>query len=517
MPDMEPEITASDILCAETPGPPCVLVLFGASGDLAHRKLIPALARIHSRGLLSDRFCLIGCARTPWSDDQFRGLARQSITAACPGYPADLLDTLVRRFSYVHGEYDGPDLYSHVRARIAEAQQRLDLRGNVIAYLAVPPGLFGTIIQHLADAGLACAQEEPLGQTRLVIEKPFGRDLASAAALNRTIARCFAESRIYRIDHYLGKETVQNILMFRFANAVFEPIWNRHYIDHIQITIAEAIGVEHRGRYYDEAGALRDMVQNHLLQMLALVAMEPPATFEADSIRDERAKVLRAIRPFPLDRLDTVLVRGQYGPGRLPGEPGPVVGYLEEPGVQPGSRTETFVAAKLFIDNWRWKDVPVYVRTGKRLAVKNTEIAVVFRQVPHSLFAAVGLDPMPANVLVLRIQPKEGMGLSLQAKRPGSKLCMGTLNMSFNYETVFRVEMPEAYERLLLDCMLGDQTLFMRFDSVETTWRLLDPVLRALESDGGSLHRYAAGARSFPACDQLIRRDGRAWRDLAAG
>jgi len=390
----------------------------------------------------------------------------------------------------------------------------MDLQGNVIVYLAVPPALFGPITQHLAEAGLACAGEAPLARTRLVIEKPFGRDLASATALNRAIAHCFAEPQIYRIDHYLGKETVQNILMFRFANAIFEPIWNRHYIDHIQITIAEAIGVEHRGRYYDEAGALRDMVQNHMLQMLALVAMEPPATFEADSIRDERAKVLRAIRPFPLDRLDTVVVRGQYGPGRLPGEPSPVPGYLEEPGVRPGSRTETFVAAKLLIDNWRWKDVPIYVRTGKRMAFKNTEIAVVFRQVPHSMFAAAGLDPMPANVLVLRIQPREGMGLSLQAKQPGSKLCMGTLNMRYHYETVFRTEMPDAYERLLLDCMVGDQTLFMRFDSVETTWRLLDPVLRVCESGAGSVHRYAAGASTFPACDQLMGLDGRAWRDL---
>jgi len=500
-----------DTVCAETPGPACALVLFGASGDLAHRKLIPSLAQIHNRGLLNDRFCLIGCSRTPLSDQQFRNQAGQSIAAACPRCPADRIDPLLARFYYVSGDYNGPDLYPLLKDRLADLNRDFDLEGNVIYYLAVPPLLYGPIAQHLAGAGLACTDAGRPSQTRLVVEKPFGADLASAVELNRTIGRCFDESQIYRIDHYLGKETVQNILMFRFANAIFEPIWNRQYIDHVQITIAETLGVEHRGTYYDQAGALRDMVQNHLLQMLALVAMEPPVAFEADPIRDERVKLLRTIRPFPLDNLGAFMVCGQYGPGRLLGQP--VSGYIDEPGVGPKSKTETFVAAKLFVDNWRWKDVPFYLRTGKRLAAKNTEIAVTFRQVPHLMFASMGLDQVPANTLVLHIQPKEGISLSFQAKRPGSKMCMGTLNMSFSYEAVFGVEMPEAYQRLLLDCMLGDQMLFMRFDSVEATWRLLDPVLNAW--DRLPLYRYPAGSHSFPACDQLMELDGRTWRDMA--
>ena len=510
MPEIEPKMVSLDVVCAETPGPACALVLFGASGDLAHRKLIPSLAQIHNRGLLNDRFFLIGCARTPLTDGTFRDTARESIAAS--HYPASKIDPLLSRFHYISGDYDRPDLYALLKERLADLNRRFDLEGNVIYYLAVPPVLYGPIARHLADAGLVCTEGDTRRRTRLVVEKPFGRDLASAVELNRTIARCFDESQIYRIDHYLGKETVQNILMFRFANALFEPIWNRTYIDHVQITIAETLGVEHRGAYYDQAGAIRDMVQNHLLQMLALVAMEPPAAFEAEAIRDERVKVLRAMRPLSLDDLGSVVVRGQYGPGRLLGQP--VSAYVDEPGVGPNSTTETFVAAKLFIDNWRWKDVPFYVRTGKRLAAKNTEIAVTFRRVPHSMFASVGLDPVPANTLVLRIQPREGISLSLQAKRPGSKICMGTLNMGFGYEAAFGVEMPEAYQRLLLDCMLGDQTLFMRFDSVEATWKLLDPILRACPSDGLPLHRYPAGSSSFPACDRLTEQDARTWRDL---
>ena len=413
MPEIEPKMVSLDIVCAETPGPACALVLFGASGDLAHRKLIPSLAQIHNQGLLNEHFCLIGCARTPFTDAQFRETARESIAAArCP---VDRIDPLLARFSYISGDYDQPDLYGRLKDRLADLNRRFDLGGHVIYYLAVPPVLYGPIAGHLASAGLAVSAADSPMQTRLVVEKPFGRDLASAMELNRTMARSFDESQIYRIDHYLGKETVQGILMFRFANAIFEPIWNRTYIDHIQITIAETLGVEHRGAYYDQAGAIRDMVQNHMLQMLALVAMEPPAAFEADAIRGERVKVLRAVRPLPQDDLGSVVVRGQYGPGQMLGQS--VNGYVDEPGVASLSKTETFAAAKLWIDNWRWQGVPFYVRTGKRLAAKNTEIAVAFRQVPHSMFASVGLDRMPANNLVLRIQPREGISLSFQAKR----------------------------------------------------------------------------------------------------
>jgi glucose-6-phosphate 1-dehydrogenase len=510
MPQIQPRMVPPDIVCAEPPAPPCALVLFGASGDLANRKLIPSLCQLHGRALLNDRFFLIGCARTPLSDTQFRDSSRQAVLAA--GGDADPPESLLARFAYLAGDYDRPDLYVTLKERLADLNGLLGPDGTIIYYLAVPPSLYGTIAQRLAEAGLSRPMQDGHPRPRLVVEKPFGRDLATAAELNRTITNCFDESQIYRIDHYLGKETVQNILMLRFANAIFEPIWNRHYVDHVQITIAETVGVEHRGSYYDRAGAIRDMVQNHMLQMLALVAMEPPDAFEAGPIRDERVKLLRAIRPLDPATLETCLVRAQYGDAVLSGRP--VNGYREEPGVAGGSKTETFVAARLYIDNWRWKDVPFYLRTGKRMAARVTEIAVSFKAVPHSMFTCVGLAQIPANTLILRIQPEEGVSLLLQAKKPGSKICMGTLDMAFSYEALFGVRMPEAYQRLLLDCMLGDQTLFMRFDSVEATWRWLDPVLKASESGGLPLHAYPAGASSFPQCDQLIQREGRQWRGL---
>jgi glucose-6-phosphate 1-dehydrogenase len=346
------------------------------------------------------------------------------------------------------------------------------------------------------------------------VEKPFGRDLYSAVELNKIIHRCFDESQIYRIDHYLGKETVQNILMFRFANTIFEPVWNRNYIDSIQITIAEAIGVEHRASYYDQTGALRDMFQNHMLGMLSLVAMEPPASFEAENIRDEKVKLLQSVQPFTDETILRDIVRGQYTTGMIEGKK--VVGYRDEPEVDPQSKTETFVAARIFIDNLRWKGVPFYLRTGKRLACKDTEIVITFKEVPHSMFAAAGLDDMPPNTLVLQIQPEEGISLSFQAKRPGSKICMSTLNMNFSYREIFGTGPPEAYQRLLLDCMIGDQMLFARQDDVEVAWRLLTPVLRTWENNQSVLHEYAAGAESFPAADALIESDGRAWRKLGA-
>jgi glucose-6-phosphate 1-dehydrogenase len=348
---------------------------------------------------------------------------------------------------------------------------------------------------------------------RLVIEKPFGQDLESATQLNERIGHCFDESQIYRIDHYLGKETVQNILMFRFANLIFEPLWNRNYIDHIQITISESIGVGHRANYYDKSGALRDMFQNHMLQILTLATMEPPVSFEADSIRDEKVKLLKAIRPIDIKKINDNFVRAQYGQGKIKAEQ--VKGYLDEKSVAENSKTETFVAARLFIDNWRWKGVPFYLRTGKAMKAKNTEIAVYFKSVPHSLFASVGLDEMPPNVLVFQIQPEEGMTLSFQAKRPGSKICMTTLDMNFNYKNVFLIEMPEAYQRLLLDCMLGDQTLFTRYDTVEASWKLLEPVLQLWQKDEAALYTYPAGSESFPQADDLIGSDGRKWRNIS--
>jgi glucose-6-phosphate 1-dehydrogenase len=345
-----------------------------------------------------------------------------------------------------------------------------------------------------------------------VVEKPFGHDLASALELNSTIQKHFSESQIYRIDHYLGKETVQNILMFRFANAIFEPVWNRNFIDHIQITIAESLGVEHRGGYYDKAGALRDMFQSHILGMLAFVTMEPPASFQPDHIRDEKVKLLRSIRPFDQRSIEKDIVRGQYSAGAIEGKS--VVGYRRELEVDPNSTTETYAAAKVFVDNWRWQGVPFYVRTGKRLARKDTEIAIAFKKVPHSMFVSAGLGDLPANVLVFQIQPEEAISLSFQAKRPGSKACMGTLRMRFGYRDVFGGEAPEAYQRLLLDCMTGDQTLFTRQDDVEVSWNLVTPVLDAWQKWPALPFEYPAGCESFAQADMLIEQDGRRWRGL---
>jgi glucose-6-phosphate 1-dehydrogenase len=501
MKDIHPKVLSTEIVCAETAAPPCALVIFGASGDLVQRKLIPSLLALHHKKLLNDRFCLIGCGRTELSDQAFRELAGQAVDQE-DATQEDKADFLKRLF-FVSGSYDSPDLYRRIRAKLNDLKAIYDYGTRVLFYLSVPPLLYGTIAEHLHLAGLGCSEgDKPQIDASLVVEKPFGRDLASAHELNTTIGHCFKEHQIYRIDHYLGKETVQNILMFRFANTLFEPVWNRNYIDHVQITIAETLGVEHRGAYYDHSGALRDMFQNHMLQMLAMIAMEPPVTFEADSVRDEKLKLLRSLRPLTQQDVGQYFVRGQY------------TGYTSEPGVARDSKTETYVAAKLHIDNWRWRDVHFYLRTGKRLPTKTTEIAVTFKRIPHSLFASFGLDEIPPNVLVMKIQPEEGMSLSFQAKRPGSKLCMGTLNMDFSYEKVFGIKMPESYQRLLLDCMLGDQTLFMRFDTLENTWQHLDPVLKAWEASSEPLPTYEAGSDRFDAASRLIEADGRSWRHL---
>lgn len=501
MKDIHPKVSSIDIACAEAAAPPCALVIFGASGDLVQRKLIPSLMALYQKKLLSDRFCLIGCGRTALSDQAFRALAEKAVAdeEATNEEKADFIS----RLYFVHGAYDSQDLYQDIKSKLVELKAQYKYGTRTLFYLSVPPILYDTISKQLCQAELACPRSSDNQiDANLVIEKPFGRDLASAHLLNETIAHCFKERQTYRIDHYLGKETVQNILMFRFANTIFEPVWNRNYIDHIQITIAETLGVEHRGAYYDHSGALRDMFQNHMLQMLAMIAMEPPITFEADSVRDEKLKVLRCLRPLTEDTVDQYFVRGQYA------------GYTDEPGVNPDSRTETYVAAKLHIDNWRWRDVHFYLRTGKRLPAKTTEIAVTFRKVPHSLFASAGLDDIPPNVLVMKIQPEEGMSLSFQAKRPGSKLCMGTLNMDFSYEDVFGIKMPESYQRLLLDCMLGDQTLFMRFDTLETTWKYLDPVQKAWEKDNSPLPQYQVASQRFKEADELMQQDKRAWRTM---
>ncbi len=514
--EIHPSVAALDMICVESTAPPTAMVVFGASGDLVQRKLLPSIAEIHRRGLLSEQFCLLGVSRTEYSDEQFREIAAGAIRQGAGGVSSEQLTSLLGKFHYLSGDYGDPDTYGRIKNRLEELRRKHNVPGCNLFYLSVPPFLYETIIERLGSASLS-RKDDPECQlrSRLVVEKPFGRDLRSAAQLNQVISRWFEESQVYRIDHYLGKETVQNIMIFRFANAIFEPVWNRNHIDNIQITIAETLGIEHRASYYDKSGAMRDIFQNHMFQMLALVAMEPPTSFDADPVRDEKVKLLRAVRPFDCNwspQAACSIVRGQYGAGRVNGQEAPA--YRSEEGVNPDSRTETYVAARLFLDNWRWKDVPFYLRTGKRLAKKDTEIVVTFKEIPHSLFGSVGLHHMPPNILAFQIQPEEGISLRFQAKRPGSKICIGTLDMKFRYQDIFGGEMPEAYQRLLLDSMAGDQTLFTRFDGIEVTWELLMPILEAWEGSDDRPFEYPAGSESFPEADALLEADGRKWHGL---
>jgi glucose-6-phosphate 1-dehydrogenase len=512
MSDICPTILPQEIACAEVNAPPCGIVVFGASGDLVRRKLLGSVFELFRRGLLSENFYVVGCGRSSFSDEQYRADVDKAVSESVGDVPSDLLRRFTDNIYYIVGDYEQESFYKSIAARLTKLNKVHNVGGSRIFYMAVPPLLYGTIVKGLDSAGLSCPGLPGCERIRIVVEKPFGADLKSANELNNIIQKHFTERQIYRIDHYLGKETVQNILMFRFANTIFEPVWNRNFIDHIQITIAESDGVEHRGGYYDRAGALRDMFQNHILGMLAFVAMEPPVSFDADSVRDEKVKLLQCIRPLTEQSINTDFVRGQYAAGEVGGQK--VCGYRKEPKVDASSTTETYVAARLFVNNWRWQDVPFYLRTGKRLARKNTEIAITFKKVPHSMLVSAGLGDLPANTLVMQIQPEEGISLSFQAKRPGSKVCIGTLRMRFSYAEVFGGEPPEAYQRLLLDCMLGDQTLFTRQDDVEVSWGLLDPVLRAWANKPSMLYEYKAGSESFPQADRLIESEGRTWRHL---
>jgi len=504
--------------CVETVPEAFGLVIFGASGDLTHRKLIPSMFSLFRRNLLPERFFILGCARTPMKDEEFRQKARESVKIRYSDATDESLDDFVRGCAYHAGDYTDPSTYAKLSERLDSLDKEHSIGGNRIFYLATPPSLYCTIAGHLSASGLAKESAESISHAHagphahLVVEKPYGRDLKSAMELDKEIRRYLTEHQIYRIDHYLGKETIQNILMFRFANAVFEPIWNRRYVDHVQITVAESLGVEHRAGYFEQAGLLRDMFQSHILQMLALVAMEPPISFDADRVRDERIKLMRSIRPFPLDDKEQCIVRGQYISGSIDGVDVP--GYRQEPGVANDSQVETSIAAKVFVDNWRWQGVPFYIRAGKRMKRKVSEIAIVFKKVPYSMFAPLTSDEIVPNCLVMNVQPEEGIALTIQAKEPGAKLCMDSLTMDFRYKDIFGVELPDAYERPLLDCMLGDQTLFWRSDGIEVSWSLVTPVLEKWEKEGCPLTFYEAGSLGPREADEFIERDGRKWRKL---
>jgi len=494
----------------EPTAPPCTVVIFGASGDLTKRKLLPALYRLAQQRLIPAEFAIVGLARQEMSDDEFRSQMR----AAVDEHEETELDEAVwRSFAaglfYVAGDFAAGQSFQDLREKLEQVEAERGTSGNRVYYLATAPDFFGVITKQLGDAGLAKPANE--AWTRIIIEKPFGHDLESARALNDELAAVFREEQVYRIDHYLGKETVQNLLVFRFANSIWEPIWNRDYIDHVQITNAEALGVEGRGGFYEKAGAVRDMIQSHVFQVTSLIAMEPPASLEADAIRDQKVKVMRTVRAISADAIEESTVRGQYGPGFVLGDKVP--GYREEAGVDPNSSTETFAALKLYFDNPRWRDVPFYIRSGKRLTRRVTEIAIQFKQTPHALFTECDA-PLEANVLIMRIQPNEGITLRFGAKLPGQAMRIRWVNMDFRYGSSFGLEPPEAYERLLLDCMLGDSTLYARRDMTERGWEIVTPILEAWKNPAPDFPNYAAGSAGPKRAAELMEKDGREWRQL---
>jgi glucose-6-phosphate 1-dehydrogenase len=499
---------------------PFTLVIFGASGDLAHRKLMPAVFGLFADGLLPPGFAVVGFARTAKTDQGFRDEMREAVAASARGssLDAEKWTGFAARLFYHQGDYGDTAAYAALEARL----QTLGAAGNYLFYLAAPPSVFSPVIRGLRDAGLADTHSSGRPWSRLVVEKPFGTDLASARTLNKELLAAFDERQVFRIDHYLGKETVQNILVLRFANSIFEPLWNQKYVDHVQITVAETVGVEGRGSYYDHAGATRDILQNHVMHLVSLVAMEPPASLGADAIRDEKVQVLRSLRSLETD----CLVRARYAAGSLGGKAVP--GYLQEPDVPPTSTTETFVALKTYVDNWRWAGVPFYLRTGKRMPARVTEISVHFKPIPRVLFGAPGREPVEPNVLAMRIQPNEGISLLFDVKVPGHAMRLSPYQMDFGYREAFQKDPPEAYERLILDAALGDGTLFTRGDEVEAAWAFLDPVLSACRvaqppsavhrrGGGATLPDYAAGTWGPAEADRLIESDGRRWQIFRRG
>jgi glucose-6-phosphate 1-dehydrogenase len=491
-----------------TSAEPCSVILFGASGDLAKRKVIPAMYDLAQHNSLGERYAIIGFARTPMTDESFRttiGEAAKTISEVGPIDPAKWNDFSSNLY-YSAGEYGDLNSYAQLAKRLAEIDKEKKLGGNRLFYLSTPPEVYPDIVEQLGRAGLA-KPSNPNSWVRIIIEKPFGRDLASARELNKIVLDVFEEKQVYRIDHYLGKDTVQNLLVLRFGNGIFEPLWNRNYVDHVQITAAETLGVERRGGFYETAGALRDMIQSHVLQLTSLTAVEPPASFDATAVRNEKLKVLQSIRPFNLEMVAQSVVRGQYAPGTVNGAK--LAGYRDEPGVNPNSRTETFVAMKVLIDNWRWAGVPFYLRTGKRLAKRTTEIMIQFRCAPHIVFREREVEP---NRLVLNIQPDEGISVSFGAKRPGTEMSIGNVTMNFSYREAFGGASRSAYATLVNDCLRGDATLFDRGDSVEAAWSLVDPILDVWSAARtGKVPTYPAGTWGPKESDQLLERDDRQW------
>ena len=487
------------------------MVIFGATGDLTHRKLVPALYNLNKDGLLPGHFACVGFARRDKSNSDFRDEMKEGVEKYSRNKPIDpdLWDSFSEHLFYHRSEFDNDEGYESLKKKLAELDNTLGTKGNRLYYLSVPPSYFPLIVEKLSKHGLIYDKDDEKGRfSRVIVEKPFGHDLKSALDLQKELSHHLDESQIYRIDHYLGKETVQNLLVFRFTNPIFEDLWNRKHIDHVQITVAEEIGIGTRGKFFEEAGMLRDIVQNHMMQLVSLVGMEPPTTLKADSIRSEKTKVIEACRPIPLDNLHDSIVRGQYDKGFVDGEA--VKGYREEDNVDPKSKVETFIALKLFIDNWRWAGVPFYLRAGKRLPKRTTEIAITFKDAPKVLYKS----SMP-NTLVIRIQPDEGIALKMNCKVPGLSRLIQPVKMDFRYGTYFGSAPPEAYERLICDAMAGDSTLFARIDEVLASWRLYDPVLEAWKEDPPtSFPNYSAGTWGPKCADRLIGQDGHSWRLL---
>jgi glucose-6-phosphate 1-dehydrogenase len=493
--------------------PPCAIIIFGASGDLASRKLIPGIYEMAREGLLNDGSYILGYARSPMTDEEYRRDCAESVRKFARTKPIDeaLWKKLETRIYYAQADYAAAEDHARVRARLAELDEKHGNPRNRLYYLSTPPSVYEPLIQRLGERQPPVSAEYHPGShwERIIIEKPFGYDLPSARKLNALLHEHFSEEQVFRIDHYLGKETVQNLMVMRFANAIFEPIWNYKYVDHVQITVAETLGVGERGGYYDKSGALRDMVQNHMFQLMALVAMEPPVALDAVSIRDEKVKVFKAIRPIRPSAIDDFAIRGQYGPGQAEGSQTP--GYRREKGVPPDSRTETFAAVKLFIDNWRWSGTPFYLRTGKFLPEKLSEVTVRFRSPPLTLFQKQCDSPVYPNDLVMRIQPEEGISWRLNGKVPGGQMNIKSVALDFLYKSAFNVEPPEAYERLINDAITGDQTLFIRADEAEAAWAVIDPIEKAWADSKTPPEQYAPATWGPKRAMHLIELDGRRW------